>query len=92
MKPTLGRIVLFHVPESIQEKMGMANGCNTSKLLPATIVAVWSETTINLKVHLDGELDGHGDLWMTSVQEGTDENHWEWPVIEVDKPYSDEKV
>lgn len=82
MKPTLERVVLFHVPGSIKEKMSMANGCNISKLLPATIVAVWNETSVNLKVHIDGEIDGKSDLWMTSVQEGTDENHWEWPVIE----------
>ncbi len=50
-----------------------ANG--TVKDVPAVIVAVWSETCVNLKVIGDGPQD----TWVTSVSEGTGERSWSWP-------------
>ena len=63
--------------------MANAPNCNTSELLPATVVAVWGPNTINLKVHLDGD---EADLWVTSVHEGPGAGQWEWPKIETDQP------
>lgn len=74
MKPTIGRIVIFNVPEYI---MNGING-NKSSQLPAIIVAVWSETTVNLKIITDGQ----NDIWATSVSQGDGVNQWNWPVIE----------
>jgi hypothetical protein len=74
MKPTLGRIVIFNVPDYIK------NGINGNKQdkLPAIIVAVWSETTVNLKIITDGQ----NDIWVTSVSQGDNVNQWNWPVKE----------
>jgi hypothetical protein len=74
MKPTIGRIVIFNVPDYIK------NGINGNKQdkLPAIIVAVWSETTVNLKVITDGQ----NDIWTTSVSQGDNVNQWNWPIIE----------
>lgn len=88
MKPTLGRIVLYKPTAAQIVKMANAPNCNTSELLPAIVVAVWSPTTVNLKVHLDGE----GDLWATSAQQGTLEGQWMWPIIETESPAGDAKV
>jgi hypothetical protein len=54
-KPSLARMVLVGVePEEN----------NGSDIAPATIVRVWNDTMVNLKVHLDGP----GDKWKTSVK------------------------
>ena len=74
MKPTIGRIVIFNMPEYL---INGVNG-NKSYKLPAIIVAVWSETTVNLKVITDGQ----NDLWVTSVSQGDAVNNWNWPVKE----------
>jgi len=72
MKPTIGRIVIFNVPEGLKSKVNFADQ------LPAIIVRVWSANVVNLKVITDGP----EDLWITSVIEGSNENNWGWPVIE----------
>jgi hypothetical protein len=74
MKPTIGRIVIFNMPDYL------INGVNGNKQtkLPAIIVAVWSETTVNLKVITDGQ----NDLWVTSASQGDSPNQWNWPVKE----------
>lgn len=78
MNPTIGRVVNYHTTDAQRIRMKHNNNCNVSELLPAIIVAVWGPYIVNLKVLLDGE----GDLWATSVQEGTGEGQWEWPKIE----------
>lgn len=82
MKPTIGRIVNYYTTESQRTKMRNSPNCNVSERLPAMIVAVWTPTTVNLKVHLDGE----GDLWVTSVVEGILEGQWGWIEIEIEPP------
>lgn len=54
-KPSLGRVVFTGVNPTEN---------NGSDIAPATIVRVWSENMVNLKVHLDN----HSDKWKTSVQ------------------------
>ena len=82
MKPTIGRIMLYHTKEEDRAKMRAAsilnNGCNVHTQLPAVVVAVWGETCVNLKVICDGNLD----LWVTSSNLGDQPGNWEWPVIE----------
>ena len=74
MKPTIGRIVIYNVPDYVK------NGINGNKQtkLPAIIVAVWSETTVNLKVITDGQ----NDVWVTSSSIGDGLGQWNWPVKE----------
>lgn len=82
MKPTIGRVVIYNTTEADQAKMRAAGtlngGCNVQDKLPAIIVAVWSETCVNLKVIADGNLD----LWVTSANQGDALGNWDWPVIE----------
>jgi len=55
VKPSLGCVVITGVsaPEN-----------NGSDVAPATVVRVWSDDLVNLKVHLDN----HTDKWKTSVK------------------------
>ena len=73
MKPTIGRIVRYRTTEEDRESM-RKNHQNVQEELPAIIVAVWSDTCVNLKVLLDGE----GDMWVTSSSQGNDEMNWNW--------------
>jgi hypothetical protein len=82
MKPTIGRIVIYNVSD--EQKRIMENSykntgksCNVQSKLPAIVVAVWSETTVNLKVITDG----NEDLWVTSVHQGDGQMEWNWPNI-----------
>lgn len=72
MKPSIGRIVIFHCDEQQIEKMN-----NYQPDAPAVITAVWGDECVNLKVLLDGE----NTLWITSATLGTGERQWSWPVI-----------
>lgn len=74
MLPTIGRIVIYTMPDHLKNSV---NG-NKQDKLPAMIVAVWSTTTVNLKVITDGQ----NDLWVTSASEGQQPGQWHWPVIE----------
>lgn len=71
MLPTIGRIVIYTVPEHTKNSI---NG-NKQDELPAVVVAVWSATTINLKVITDGQ----NDIWVTSASEGTQPGQWHCP-------------
>lgn len=84
MKPTIGRIVNFHITREI--------------VRPAIVVHVWNDQgTSQLQVFLDGlndmsvPLSGHifereeclrGMAWRTSVSEGQDPGQWSWPKRE----------
>jgi hypothetical protein len=72
MKPSIGRIVIFHCDETQREKMN-----NFQPDAPAVITAVWGDECVNLKILLDGE----NTLYMTSSTLGTGERQWSWPVI-----------
>lgn len=80
MKPTIGRIVIYKPTESElnEMKFNVLNhqSQNRQTELPAIIVAVWSETTINVQVMLDGQ---GGTWWKTSIQQGDGEGQWNWP-------------
>ena len=80
-KPTIGRIVHYNTTEADRKYFQVDRG-NESKQLPAIVVAVWSDTTVNLKVIGDAR----SDLWKTSVTLGTGEGTWEWPARVEVKP------
>lgn len=84
MKPTIGRVVIYNTTKEEQEKMRSATnpGCNVHEKLPATVVAVWTEETVNLQVLLDGKINGESTIWKTSASKGDGEGQWNWPVIE----------
>ena len=60
-KPTVGSIMLYFPDDERHLN-------NQSPLAPAVIVAVWSATSVNLKVLNDGP----DNSWRTSVQQGPD--------------------
>ena len=72
MKVTIGRVVIFNVPEDLKPKV------NFAEVLPAIVVRVWSDDVVNLKIFTDGP----EDIWTTSIPKGTEPNQWNWPVIE----------
>lgn len=76
MKPTIGRIVIYHTTE--QDKTMLRNTGNESNELPAIIVCVWNDTCVNLQVIADG----NKNIWKTSVIEGNKEGNWSWPTRE----------
>ena len=63
MKPTIGRVVIYNTTQEDRDFMSKQPDCNVHDKLPAIIVAVWSETYVNLKVICDGKLD----LWKYST-------------------------
>lgn len=60
MELTIGRIVIFNVPEDMKPKV------NFAEKLPTIIVRVWSQDCVNLKIISDGM----EDIWQTSVTKG----------------------
>lgn len=74
-KPSIGRIVHYKPTEAQIKEMNDHPNCNTAKVLPAIIVAVWDEQCVNLKVICDGEIN----LWVTSSKQGDGEYEWNWP-------------
>lgn len=76
-KPTIGRIVNYKTTEQEREWMRNSGNSNVSEVLPAMVVAVWSDTCVNLKVFCDGNVP---DMWKTSAPLGENEACWSWPV------------
>lgn len=79
MKPSLGRIVLFHGVNPAYN--------NGSSVCPAVIVRVWSDTCVNLRLLRDGTPDSINfgfvaEDWKTSVvldESKTQPMGWSWP-------------
>lgn len=81
MKPTVGRIVHYRVPEGIPPFEGLrSNGINPGDILPAIIVRVWNPDgpyadLVNLSVFTDcGPLQS-----VTSVHAGSGLGQWSPP-------------
>lgn len=70
MMPKLGEVVLFTFSKDDQDKIenhrdaAVLQSLGQSIKVPATVVAVWGEDCVNLRVHLDGP---GPDIWETSV-------------------------
>ena len=72
--PSIGRIVHYNVSDGDSADLKH----NYSETLPAIIVRVWSDRTVNLKVFTDGP----NDVWLTSREledEPGQEGRWSWP-------------
>ena len=84
MNPTIGRIVHYFPTQAEQEALRLI-GNNAASVMPAVVVAVWSPSTVNLKVIVDGK---NPDLWKTSVSKCTGatiedkSGKWDWPARE----------
>jgi hypothetical protein len=80
MKPTIGRIVHYILPEG---------HTIPGEHRPAMIVRVWTDTTVQLQVFTDGSNDDpkHSHeapnvMWKTSVvldETATTQGSWHWP-------------
>jgi hypothetical protein len=70
-RPSVGRIVLYRVSGADSSRL-RANGAT---ILPAMIVRVHDNGTVNLKVFCDGPLDE----WIVLIEEGNAPGRWEWP-------------
>jgi len=71
MKPSIGRIVIFHVKE-------MEGDINNGALeAPAMILRVWNDTCVNLRVFFDG--DGCLTEFKSSATNGSEPGQWSWP-------------
>lgn len=81
MNPTIGRVVIYKTTEQQRKAMDEDPESNVQEELPAMVVAVWSDTCVNLKVITDG----FADLWVTSSNIGENEGEWSWPFIDVVK-------
>lgn len=74
MKPSIGRIVIYHCKESDNVS---ALGAPLSLLpdMPAIITRIWSDTVVNLIVFWDTGSPASA----TSVPFGTEFYNWSWP-------------
>lgn len=84
MTPSIGRIVHYRLskdqatelhPKRLDGMRARFNPVDEGTVLPAIVTAVWSPTTVNLQVFLDGELS----IWVTSATEGDGPRQWFWP-------------
>jgi hypothetical protein len=84
--PTPGRIVhycLTSADAAAFNRFGAANRMQEGDILPALIVRVWSDHTVNLRVFADGPAGA--DQWMTSRERGDQiegvpvPGRWLWP-------------
>lgn len=62
MRPTIGRIVFYFT--------------GNKKTLPAIVVSVFDDATVNLQVFDDGK---DGCYYVNHVSQGFDTTNWNWP-------------
>lgn len=74
MKPTVGRIVNFKLPDY------PAGARSIGDVRGAVVTRVWSDTCVNLRVFTDGENDQGQSEYHTSVCMGEGNGQWSWPV------------
>ena len=72
----MGDRVVYHTTPEQKDEMDDFPDCNVQSVLPAIVVAAWSETCVNLKVIHDGDLP---DIWVTSAMKGHEPGQWEFP-------------
>lgn len=78
MKPTIGRIVHYRLPQHI------VGAESAGELRAAIVTRVWNDTCVNLAVFWDGEMVPVEGLpaRVTSVVQGTGDGQWDWPARE----------
>jgi hypothetical protein len=75
MKPTIGRIVIYHTTDVDRDKMKKDG--NVQLFLPAIIVHVFYDDCVNLKVFIDSK----EDLWIINSWLGEKPGKWRRPEI-----------
>lgn len=78
MSPSIGRTVHFVVDSMTAQLLGGNHASGFTRIAPATVVALWPNDCVNLKVFGDGP----NDVWVTSVMYSEDVNvtrSWHWP-------------
>lgn len=87
-KPSIGRIVHYtlsegdvslinaNIPQSDHPGHIRRNTVAAGEVYPAIVVRVFTGTTVNLQVFLDGA----ASYWATSRTESEGEGRWMWPV------------
>lgn len=73
LAPEVGDIVLYRVSASDASELRHNHHADLPTL-PAVVVRVWTETTVNLKVWTDGPTD----VWVTSAMRGDGAGEWEF--------------
>ncbi len=79
MVPTMGRVVIYKFSDDDKEFLKEQDKSNINDEAPAMIVKTWGtdeKDSINLKVMVDG----HDDMWKTSIYIGDIPGTWHWPV------------
>jgi len=72
---TLGQTVIYTLNDHDRERLhalGSRHPNNGAPEAPATVVRVWSDTCVNLRVHCDDTFD----LWVTSATKGEGARTW----------------
>lgn len=65
--------IVHYVVSSLDPKELRANG---AEILPAIVVKVWAEDTVNLQVFSDSF---SAPMWRTSITHGFGPTQWHWP-------------
>lgn len=89
MKVTKGCIVNFSLSESSvsyitdiyenQVRLHRGNPVFVGELIPALVVKVNDDGSVNLRAYTDGTLT----LWVPEVHEGDEPGTWSWPEREI---------
>lgn len=88
MKPAVGRIVHYRLSEDDHVRIirtvnrpltdgssPLLNPTRPGDVLPAVVVRVWEDHSVNARVLLDGEVT----LWVTGKHQGDGPGTWHWP-------------
>lgn len=76
-KPTIGRIVHYQTTAQDQKLIGEHPSCTNQEKLPAIIVAVNEDETVNLNILCDGPRSH----FAKGVKEGKKEGQYSWPEV-----------
>jgi hypothetical protein len=88
MVPSIGKIVKYKLNQSDADNINTtakyegkaANSASAGDVFPAMIVRTWGDTEESA-VQLQVFIDGNFIFWATSVCEGEDERHFQWPQV-----------
>ena len=75
MSQSIGTIVLYKTTKEERATMeARADHCTPRETLPAMIVGINEDNSVNLHV----ELDGHGSIWKKECERGGEEGMWDF--------------
>lgn len=79
MKPTIGRIVIYNIPEDGIRMFKLQGYHRIKNKVPAIIVSVNDDETVDLSMFVIGPT---ASFYGNDVKQGDGEGEWNWPVIE----------